>query len=652
MKQRSNGWRVLVPAVLLLILGATLVPIDLAGAQEGSTASPEQQLADRFAPVVMIKEQSAECSPDGEPFLPVAVDVVFNDPDVALKRIKSGDETEDPVIMMGPTIQDIAGLDDTYYLDLPGNSLRPGCTYEKWGRERMAELGIGPSVYARVATEEGVPGLVVQYWFYWVFNDFNNTHESDWEMLQLMFDASSAEEVLEQNLLPSELAYAQHEGGEKGSWDDGKVTKSDTHTYTYPASGSHADYYESAVWIGWGENGSGFGCDDSRPTSEQVPIEVILIPDEIDPQGPFGWLTFEGRWGERQYWQFNGPTGPNMKDKWPHPISWTDDIRSRSIPAPHSEAVGPGPTRFFCSASEFGGAVATVIPVHPTIVVGGLVVLFIGILAFAFVNWRYIWRALKIYVRYLPVFLITAALVVPIAMVGTWVEELLMETGIGASLLDFAGRGSVTQFVLGTGIGSMQQLLILSLVAPVVIYATFEVSREDRTSLQEAWRLALERWPRTVLAILLNVLLLTLMAITIVLIPLAIYRAVQWLYVPQAVIIDNEPVREARHVSRAAVKGHWLRTLGMAILIGIVSGVPGPIIAVLSFIFGGVSMEAANWISSIIYALAYPLAVIASTLYYLNISHRLRDPISDEILAWKLSRGKRAVASPAAAPGD
>src|SRR5690606_2422759 len=123
----------------------------------------------------------------------------------------------------------------------------PECTYEQWGKTRMAELGLEPSIYGRVTSEPGQRGIVVQYWFYWVFNFFNNTHESDWEGIQLTFDADSIEEILEQQLMPRAIAFAQHDGGEQADPDDDKVEWQGTHIVAHPSSGSHADYYESAV---------------------------------------------------------------------------------------------------------------------------------------------------------------------------------------------------------------------------------------------------------------------------------------------------------------------------------------------------------------------------------------------------------------------
>ena len=58
------------------------------------------------------------------------------------------------------------------------------------GRQRAAD-------HVRPHRErEGRAGLVVQYWFFYYFNQFNDLHEGDWEGMQIAFDANSAREAL------------------------------------------------------------------------------------------------------------------------------------------------------------------------------------------------------------------------------------------------------------------------------------------------------------------------------------------------------------------------------------------------------------------------------------------------------------------------
>ena len=75
----------------------------------------------------------------------------------------------------------------------------------------------------------------------------------------------------------------------------------------------------------------------------------------------------------------------------------------------------------------------------------------------------------------------------------------------------------------------------------------------------------------------------------------------------------------------------------MAILIRLVSGAPGPLIGALAMIVGHVSLGASSVISSLTYAVVYPLAIIAATLYYLRISDRLPAALADPLAAPSLA---------------
>jgi hypothetical protein len=155
-----------------------------------ASAGDEQALAKRYAPVVRLVEQQDECGP-GEPYQPLDVNALFGQPTVALRGPWNGSD----LVKIGPTAHDLTGGLYEYHLDFPGDALSPGCGYERWARHISA--GHQPTVYAHVATEPGFPGrLALQYWFFYVYNDWNNLHEGDWEMIQLDFDAATPSEAL------------------------------------------------------------------------------------------------------------------------------------------------------------------------------------------------------------------------------------------------------------------------------------------------------------------------------------------------------------------------------------------------------------------------------------------------------------------------
>jgi len=190
------------------------------------------QLAQKYAPIVVVREQSGPCEP-GEPYVPTAVETVLGNPDVTLIG-------PDGTSYDAPTAQDLAGKGDGWYLDLPGNPLDPGCDYDRWFRETAA--GKPSTVYARVTTDPSAPDkLVLQYWLFWVYNDWNDKHEGDWEMIQLVFPARTPAEAL--GVEPESTAFAQHEGSEVALWDDPKVHRDGDRIAVYPGQGSHAAYY-------------------------------------------------------------------------------------------------------------------------------------------------------------------------------------------------------------------------------------------------------------------------------------------------------------------------------------------------------------------------------------------------------------------------
>ena len=329
-------------AVFTLLAAAALA---LAPVAQGDPAD-EQALAERYAPVVRIVEQSEECG-YGEPYRPIDVDLVLDEPTVALR----GPWNRTDLVKIGPTGKDLTRLYG-YHLDFPGDALHPGCDYERW--ERRIAGNRPPAVYAHVATDRGSPGrLALQYWFFWVFNDFNNLHEGDWEVIQLNFDAADARAALDHE--PVAIGYSSHEGAERAHWGDDKLELvGGTHPVVYPAAGSHANKYTSALYLGSSAE-AGVGCDDTREPHLELQPRVLTIPsDDSAAQKAFPWISFEGRWGELQPAFFNGPTGPNMKRQWTAPIEWSEAWRDRSYAVPTGGVLGTSATDFFCRAVETG----------------------------------------------------------------------------------------------------------------------------------------------------------------------------------------------------------------------------------------------------------------------------------------------------------
>jgi hypothetical protein len=167
-------------------------------------------------------------------------------------------------------------------------------------------------------------------------------------MLQLLFDAPTAATALKRR------------SAEVGSgWDDAKLEKRGTHPIVYPGSGSHANYFGDAVWLGASAQ-EGFGCDDTRGPSRMLQTQAVLLPPTplAARGGAFAWLAYDGHWGQKANGPNTGPTGPAVKLQWRRPVTWAaDEWRGSSSEIPLTTTLGPSATSFFCGAVEAGSRV-------------------------------------------------------------------------------------------------------------------------------------------------------------------------------------------------------------------------------------------------------------------------------------------------------
>src|SRR4029450_9969579 len=105
-------------------------------------AQAEEQLAQRYAPIVRLVEQKEECGP-GEPYEPTDIDAFMDQDTVSLR----GPWTSNDLIKIAPTAADLGKGLFEYNLDFPGDALNPGCDYERWGatyQRGQAACGLRP----------------------------------------------------------------------------------------------------------------------------------------------------------------------------------------------------------------------------------------------------------------------------------------------------------------------------------------------------------------------------------------------------------------------------------------------------------------------------------------------------------------------------
>ncbi len=620
---------------------AALLAVAIVGAPGVATASasaaavtPEQQLADRYAPVVMLKKQSAACDSDGEQFVPAPVAVVLGNPAVKLVRGPAHGQSGFTTIASGPTAAQVAGLGGDYYLDLPGDPLHPGCTYEKASRELMQ--GRKPTAYAHVVSEPGVPGVALQYWFFWYFNQFNDVHEGDWEMIQLAWDGTSSVDAALARA-PDRIALAQHGGGELSAWDSSKLERDGDHPVVYPASGSHANYYDAALYLGTGQNGAGFGCDDSLGPSSRTAVGTVVVPDGTATTGQFAWLSYEGKWGQYEPGLNNGPDGPAQHGQWREPFRWMAGLRTSSPTVPLGSTFGPSVTGAFCGVIAAGSIVYNKLSRHPRVIL----LLVAGLIFFVvFLARRTIWspapfaplqqsrrtgqiivaasRAYRVRGREL---LALGAVFIPLGVATAALQQLIFSNDFVSSLIA-TSNSRITSAAIAMITGSFGVALAYNAVVALVSAAVSQQLDERAPHPQKAYRMVARRlWPLLVTQALVTVALLAL-SLTIVGIPFALKKAVDWAFTPWQVVVDGRSGREALRRSTALVRGQWPFTARLTVVLVGTTLTLGPIVGFALIFLTDLPLALINVAGSIVYALVVPYTALALSLLLLELRRR------------------------------
>ena len=598
-------------------------------------AGPEEDLAQRYAPVVRLVEQLEECGP-GEPYEPSDIDAYLDEETVSLR----GPWRSNDLVKIAPVGSDLGNGLYEYNLDFPGDALSPGCDYERWARRVTADTE--PTAYAHVVADPEHPGrLALQYWLFYAFNDWNNLHEGDWEMVQLLFDAQSAEEALAGT--PTEIGYSQHEGAERAAWDDDKLELVDgTHPVVHPAAGSHANFFDEGLHLGRSAE-QGVGCDDTTGPTRELRPEVRTIPgDPAAAREAYPWIAFEGRWGERQKAFYNGPTGPNLKSQWTSPIAWTEAWRDRSYAVPAGGHLGSDATDFFCDAVARGSSFLVRVADDP-----GTVLAVLGVLLalVVFVLTRTTWRPTaslrvarrrswgqtltatwRMYASRPLLFVGIGLITIPVSFVVSLLQAAILRAPLIG--VDTHGEGGGLRVGLAVWLGTVLVLTGFMLIQAATSRAMVEIDAGRSIGPVAAFRMALDSLRPLVGALAIAVAAVSLLSVSIFLVPIAIWLVVRWaLLVPVAELEQHSALGTLRR-SGELVRLQWFKVGTLVVVATALALVTGPFVGALLLLVADLPFGFVNVLAALLYAVAMPFVAITTT--YVFFDSRVRERLQEK----------------------
>jgi hypothetical protein len=159
-----------------------------------------------------------------------------------------------------------------------------------------------PTVYWHLVRQTTTGRVAIEYWFLYLYNDFFDRHEADWEGVTVFLHDD----------VPLGVSYSQHQGR---AWTPWAPTSTSVSTPTvYVARGSHAAYPKPgryAVRVCWTLRGR--HCTPTRSLDDARGTGPALAPSAYDLRD-FGGTGYTGSWGSGNYILGVGLTKDRISD--------------------------------------------------------------------------------------------------------------------------------------------------------------------------------------------------------------------------------------------------------------------------------------------------------------------------------------------------
>jgi hypothetical protein len=140
-----------------------------------------------------------------------------------------------------------------------------------------------------------------------------------------------------------------------------------------------------------------------------------------------------------------------------------------------------------------------------------------------------------------------------------------------------------------------------------------------------AYRLALDSIRPLLGALLVAVVVVSLLAGSIYLSPVALWLAGLWALVAPSIELERLSALEGLRRSRHLVRGAWLKVASLVVAGGALSLVVGPVVGVLLILGTGAPFWLVNAVAGVIYAVTMPL--VAITTAYVYFDRRVADEL-------------------------
>jgi hypothetical protein len=228
----------------------------------------------------------------------------------------------------------------------------------------------------------------------------------------------------------------------------------------------------------------------------------------------------------------------------------------------------------------------------------------------------------RMYGRRIPLFLGMGVLLVPISLLITLLQAVVLHATSIFGIQTGGESSGLTAFVALT-IGTALTLLGLGLVQAATARALVVIDRGEEVGVLDAYRLALDSVVPLFGALLVAVLVVSLLASTFYLVPIAVWLAGRWALAVPVVELEETRAFGALRRSGELVRGHWLKVASLIVAGGAVVLVVGPLLGALLILVTDAPFWLVNVVAGVIYAVTMPFVALTTAYVYFDARVRL-----------------------------
>jgi hypothetical protein len=222
---------------------------------------------------------------------------------LSVSTLHSGAPPHGPLLQTHPTLFSLPALRGNFYLDVSGAEPNSHASSYPRIEQRLRASRPRPTVYFRVVRQPATGRVAIEYWFLYLYNNFYDKHEADWEGVTVFLHGTS----------PLGVSYSAHQGRRWSRWAS-QSTRNRTHPIVYVAYGSHANYSARgrySIRVCWTLHGR--HCSVTPKADVASGTGATLAPTGFDLLQLRG-APYAGDWGSGNYILGLGRTSDHVTD--------------------------------------------------------------------------------------------------------------------------------------------------------------------------------------------------------------------------------------------------------------------------------------------------------------------------------------------------